>query len=106
MLEVKTVSLAQFNFSNEYSAKSLDIHTLAKGDIADRFIDYEVKMNQELAQSFFTNETFAQVFQWNITQEMIDYYAHYPEQFSKLNEMPGKTSTSKQVSDSSRPSLF
>jgi penicillin V acylase-like amidase (Ntn superfamily) len=83
--EIKTISLKDFDFSKQQSGKALNIHCAAAENLINQFIDFEHKINLELAQSFFTNEIFTQVFQWNITQEMIDFFASYPEQFTKIN---------------------
>jgi penicillin V acylase-like amidase (Ntn superfamily) len=79
--EIKIISMHDFDFGQQ-PEKALNIHCKTEGNVRNQFVNFELKLNKELAQSFFTNETFTQVFQWKITQEMIDFFASYPEQFT------------------------
>jgi choloylglycine hydrolase len=81
---IKIISMHDFDF-NQQPEKALNIHCKIEDNLLDQFVDFEISINRDLARSFFTNEIFAQVFQWNITEEMIDFFASYSEQYTARN---------------------
>jgi penicillin V acylase-like amidase (Ntn superfamily) len=83
--EVKNISLMDFDYSKQQPSKALNIHCVRRGNLKDQFDDFNLSINKELAQLFFTNEIFTQVFQWNINQEIIDYFSNYPLLYTKTN---------------------
>ncbi len=76
------ISLRSLDFSCQYTAKVANIHSFGDG----AFVDYQFEINRELVQSFFTNETLTEIFQWKISQEMINFFASYPDQFTTKAE--------------------
>jgi hypothetical protein len=76
------ISLRSFHFSHQHPAKVANIHSFEHHQTEKQFVDYHLEINRELVQSFFTNETFTKIFQWEMNQEMIDFFASYPDRFT------------------------
>lgn len=80
----KMIALAEIDFSAPIG-KGLDIHC-AEGGCANHLLsDYSMSMNRQVAHSFFRDPALTNLFQWMITDEMIDFFASYPDQFAQAD---------------------
>jgi choloylglycine hydrolase len=79
------IRLEAFDFSVEAPAQTADLQKLQANHVRDQFVNYSADFNLLAVQSFFRDPILTSVFQWEISDEMIQFVANYPDSFL-LNE--------------------
>jgi len=79
---VKTLKLAQFDFSPATPCRILDIDTPEQGDPSALFVDYTTEANRKLVQESWRNTEFLQ----DKTEARLEEVATYPETVSVATE--------------------
>ncbi|WCK55989.1 linear amide C-N hydrolase [Aneurinibacillus sp. Ricciae_BoGa-3] len=77
--KTKTIHLADFNFSNRSPSKAVDLQILESDNVANQFVAYNTEFNYQAVSSFFRDPTLTSIFQWEVSEEMIQFLARYPE---------------------------
>ncbi len=75
----QTIDFKRFDFTKNETSKV--IHPASadhNGEVS--IFDYSLQHNRDLAEKFFRNEALSQVLNLKVTEEMLDYFAGYPEQ--------------------------
>jgi choloylglycine hydrolase len=75
----KTVKLSDMDFHPDQPAYALNLHLSDSNQLLERFEVYGYELNRKVVEAFFRDPTLTEVFQWNITDEMIHYFAAYPD---------------------------
>ncbi|RXZ77622.1 linear amide C-N hydrolase [Paenibacillaceae bacterium] len=74
--DLKTVRMGEVNFSSDAAPLALN---LQQPDVD--YINYNVDLNRRIAEAFFRNPVLTEAFGWNITDDMIDFFASFPDKF-------------------------
>lgn len=75
---MKTVQMGEINFSSEAAPLVLNLQQPTVS-----FTRYSVDLNYRIAKSFFRDPILTEVFGQQITDDMIDFFASFPDKFSK-----------------------
>ncbi|MGC5772012.1 linear amide C-N hydrolase [Paenibacillus pabuli] len=74
--DLKTVRIGEVDFSSDAAPLALN---LQQPDVS--FINYNADLNRRVAESFFRDPVLTKAFGWSITDDMIDFFASFPEKF-------------------------
>ena len=79
--ELKTVRLWEADFFTHAVDMATNLQQPAgnSGDID--FMCYDAELNYSIASAFFRNPVLTEAFGWNITDEMISYFAAFPDHY-------------------------
>lgn len=77
--EVKTVGLADFDFSCETPVKILNVNARTSGRVGDAFADYSTSANLDLVRATFQEYTKAGFFGQMPDEEFVARFAAYPQ---------------------------
>lgn len=77
----RSIRLTDFNFVQQGTSQAADLQLLGIEGANGQFVTYTTSFNYHAVKSFFRDPTLTSVFKWQISDEMIDYLAHYPESF-------------------------
>jgi len=80
--ERKTIKMVDFDFSNGSPSQSVDLQELRAKNVTEQFETYNTEFNHNTVNSFFRNPTLTAIFKWEISDEMIQFLARYPDSFS------------------------
>lgn len=80
--------LDDYNFAGDAPALAANVQQLRTdgSDGAGQLEVYHTAFNYAAVASFFRDPVLTSVFQWSITDEMLHYFAHYPDTFVKVQE--------------------
>jgi len=78
--DMKTVRIGALDFSSDAAPLALNLQKPAVS-----YINFNVEMNRRVAESFFRDPVLTKTFGWRITDDMIDYFASFPDEF--LNKL-------------------
>jgi hypothetical protein len=76
------ICIADFDFSGASPSLAADLQLLlplSPQEVKEQFSEYSTEFNLRAVQSFFRDPMLTSVFQWQISDEMIHFLAHYPE---------------------------
>jgi penicillin V acylase-like amidase (Ntn superfamily) len=79
--KVRSFNLYSFDFSCTTPVKALDVNAELEGDVTGSFVDYTEDMSRGMLKSLARNNP-----EWNITNELIDLFATYPEKYTHCTE--------------------
>ncbi|WP_438495188.1 linear amide C-N hydrolase [Paenibacillus sp. IHBB 3054] len=79
--ELKAFRLSEVDFSVHATTMALNLQQPAgnSGDIC--YVCYDAKLNYTVANAFFRDPALTSAFGWNITDEMINFFAAFPDRF-------------------------
>lgn len=80
--DFKTIRIVDVDFSSDAAPLALNIQ---HPDIS--FINYNVDLNRRIAESFFKDPDLTKAFGWSITEDMIDFFASFPDRFPKALDL-------------------
>lgn len=80
--ERKTIKMVDFDFDNGLLSQSVDLQRLRAKNVTEQFETYNTEFNHNAVNSFFRNPTLTAIFKWEISDEMIQFLARYPDSFS------------------------
>ncbi|MGE7921142.1 linear amide C-N hydrolase [Viridibacillus sp. NPDC093762] len=80
--ERKTIKMVDFDFANGSLSQSVDLQRLRAKNVTEQFETYNTEFNHNAVNSFFRNPTLTAIFKWEISDEMIQFLARYPDSFS------------------------
>ena len=76
--DLKTVRISEVDFSSDAATLALNLQQPGVS-----FINYNVDLNRRIAESFFRDPVLTKAFGWSITDDMIDFFASFPDKFPK-----------------------
>ncbi|HBU82391.1 MULTISPECIES: linear amide C-N hydrolase [Paenibacillus] len=76
--DLKTVRMGEVDFSSDAAPLALNLQQRAVS-----YINYNVDLNRRIAESFFRDPVLTTAFGWRITEDMIDFFASFPDKFPK-----------------------
>ncbi|MGM1046797.1 MAG: linear amide C-N hydrolase [Bacillota bacterium] len=79
--ETRIVRIADFDYSNESLPLAANLQLLRASHIQEDFVTYTTEFNHNVVHSFFRDPTLTSIFHWEISDEVIQYLAQYPESF-------------------------
>jgi Penicillin V acylase and related amidases len=78
---LKTVRLSEVDFSPSAAALAMNLQQPAGNNGVVCYDNFDAKLNRMVAHSFFRDPNLTEAFGWHITDEMIDFFATFPDQF-------------------------
>lgn len=85
--QLKTVRLSELDFSRDAVALALNVQQPADKDGKAGYQKFDTTLNFTIAHSFFRNPLLSEAFGWMITDEMIDFFSAFPEQFPSVADV-------------------
>lgn len=76
--DMKTVRIGEVDFSSDAAPLALNLQLPSVS-----YINYNVDLNRRVAESFFKDPVLTKAFGWKITDDMIDFFASFPDKFPK-----------------------
>jgi len=76
---IVSISLLEFDYSKQASSKAANLQKLHAGQGNCQFEAYTAAYNRQAIHGFFRDPVLTSIFKWEITDEMIHYLAHYPD---------------------------
>ncbi|PUA39066.1 hypothetical protein C8Z91_11375 [Paenibacillus elgii] len=76
-----TIQLKDFDFAKDAPAQAVDLQNLHAEHVREQFEKYTTAFNHTAITSFFRDPLLTSVFKWEISDEMIQYFAQYPDTF-------------------------
>ncbi|MCI3919228.1 linear amide C-N hydrolase [Paenibacillus sp. TRM 82003] len=81
--DMKTIRLQELDFSPCASTIAINLQESAV-EGRPQMMRYETGLNRKVAESFFRDPILTEAFKWNISDEMIDFFAAFPNQFATV----------------------
>ncbi|ASA25532.1 linear amide C-N hydrolase [Paenibacillus donghaensis] len=75
----KLFRLADFDFAAGQPSHAADLQLLGTGAAREQFVPYSTEFNLRAVRGFFEDPLLTSVFQWQISEEMIQFLGRYPE---------------------------
>lgn len=85
--QLKTVRLGELDFSREAVMLALNVQQPADESGKASYQTFDTTLNFTVAHSFFRNPLLTEAFGWMITDEMIDFFSAFPEQFPSVADV-------------------
>ncbi|WP_165921073.1 linear amide C-N hydrolase [Paenibacillus albiflavus] len=76
---IVSISLSKFDYSKQASSKAANLQKLHADKGSCQFEAYSAAYNRQAIHAFFRDPVLTSIFKWEITDEMIQYLAHYPD---------------------------
>jgi hypothetical protein len=77
----ETIRLNKLDFSPEVLPMVLDLQQHMNGACEESFTAYNTGLNRTIAEGFFRNPLLTEAFGWEISEEMIDFMASFPDYY-------------------------
>lgn len=76
-----TIRMDEFDFDHKAPALAVNLQKLQSNNPRSQFVKYSAAFNHEALTSFFRDRVLTSVFKWEISDEMIQFAANYPDSF-------------------------
>lgn len=75
------IRLDEFDFSVKGPAQAANLQKLHANHVRAQFENYSADLNHTAVQSFFRDPVLTSIFRWEISEDMIQFVANYPDSF-------------------------
>lgn len=82
--KIKILTLRDFDFSNQYLSKAMDMNNEGSDNVNHKFSTYNTEINRKLIFSLYRNDAFMKALNIQLSDEILEYLAVYPEQMVSL----------------------